>query len=249
MLDAIYDQRAFIWGDLVAQAARVYQVDLRHLHADTMAMTFAGLFANQPAVEGVPRLEPGYNPAGEWLQQLKLFALATGDGGLPVWFDALDGGTGDSTTYAPQFAAFAEHARLANFLPLEEIILLGDRKMPIEENQLTWLRLGLGYIGPVTLQEHHRQTLQELLAAGQRWEELPYVAQREAHKWPVWATSGPYGPQAARGTERLLGGGAYCGSQGSGRPHPLLVGAASVCPFGSPGEARSGPPSKRDASH
>lgn len=184
MLDAIYDQRAFIWGDLVANAARVYQVDLRRLHADTMAMTFAGLFADQPAVEGAPRLEPGYNPAGEWLQQLKLFALATGDGGLPVWFDTLDGGTGDSTTYAPQFAAFADHARLANFLPLEEVILLGDRKMPTEENQLTWLRLGLGYIGPVTMQDHHRQTLQELLAAGQNWEELPYVAQREAHKPP-----------------------------------------------------------------
>ncbi|MGC8946518.1 MAG: hypothetical protein ACP5N6_10245, partial [Anaerolineae bacterium] len=29
MLDAIYDQRAFIGGDLIAQAARVYQVDLR----------------------------------------------------------------------------------------------------------------------------------------------------------------------------------------------------------------------------
>ncbi|MGB9888013.1 MAG: IS1634 family transposase, partial [Moorellales bacterium] len=184
MLDAIYDQRAFIGGDLIAQAARVYQVDLRRLHADTMAMTFAGLFADQPATEGVPRLEPGYNPSGEWLQQLKLFALAAGDGGLPVWFDALDGGTGDSTTYAPQFAAFAEHARLANFLPLEEVILLGDRQMPTEENQLTWLRLGLGYIGPITMQDHHRQTLQELLAAGQHWEELPYVAQREAHKSP-----------------------------------------------------------------
>lgn len=184
MLDAIYDQRAFIWGDLIAQAARVYQVDLRRLHADTMALTFAGLFADQPAGEGVPRLEPGYNPTGEWLQQLKLFALASGDGGLPIWFDALDGGTGDSTTYAPQFAAFADHARLANFLPLEEIILFGDRKMPTEENQWTWLRLGLGYIGPITLQDHHRQTLQELLASGQGWEALPYVAQREANKQP-----------------------------------------------------------------
>jgi len=184
MLDALYDQRPFIWGDLVANTARVYQVDLRRLHADTMAMTFAGLFADQPAGEGVPRLEPGYNPAGEWRQQLKLFALAAGDGGLPVWFDPLDGGTGDSTTYAPQFAAFAEQARLANFLPLKEIILLGDRKMPTEENQLTWLRLNLGYIGPVTLQDHHRQTLRELLAAGQRWEKLPYVAQREANKPP-----------------------------------------------------------------
>ena len=91
-LDALYDQRAVIWGDLVANAARHYALDLRRLHADTMAMTFAGLFADQPADAGVPRLEPGDNPAGEWLQQLKLFALSVGDGGLPVWFDVLHGG-------------------------------------------------------------------------------------------------------------------------------------------------------------
>ena len=184
MLDAIYDQRALIWGNLVAKAARIYQVDLHRLHADTMAITFAGLFADQPAEEGVPRLEPGYNSKGEWTQQLKLFTLTTGDGGLPAWFDALDGGTGDSTTYAPQFKAFCEHARLASFLPLKEVILIGDRKMPTKENQLTWLRLGLGYIGPLSMQDHHRQTLRQLLAAGQGWKELPYVAQRDIDKEP-----------------------------------------------------------------
>ena len=173
MLEALYDQRAVIWGDLVAHAARCYQLDLHRLHADTMAMTFAGLFADQPAVAGVPRLEPGDNPAGEWLQQLQRFALAAGDGGLPVWFDVLDGGTGDSTTYAPQFAAFSDHVRLARFLPLEDVILLGDRKMPTAENQLTWLRLHLGYIGPITLQDHHRQTLRDLLEAGHPWQALP----------------------------------------------------------------------------
>jgi len=118
MLDALYDQRAVIWGDLVANAARYYELDLHRLHADTMAMTFAGLFADQPAVAGVPRLEPGYNPGGEWLQQLKLFALAAGDGGLPVWFDTLHGGTGDSTTYVPQFAAFSEHRTFDTILSL-----------------------------------------------------------------------------------------------------------------------------------
>lgn len=118
------------------------------------------------------------------MQQLKLFALAAGDGGLPVWFDTLDGGTGDSTTDVPQFAAFCEHARLSTFLPLEEVILIGDRKMPTQENQLTWLRLGLGYIGPVTMQENHCQTLQELLAAGRTWEEFPSAAQRDAEKDP-----------------------------------------------------------------
>src|SRR6266571_1134741 len=181
-LDALYDQRAVIWGDLIANAAQHYALDLHRLHADTMAMTFAGLFAAQPRDAGVPRLEPGYNPAGEWLQQLKLFALAAGDGGLPVWFDVLPGGTGDSTTYAPQFAAFSDHARLARFLPLEDIILIGDRKMPTADNQLTWLRLNLGYIGPITLQDHHRQTLRDVLEAGHTWQSLPYVAKRDEAK-------------------------------------------------------------------
>jgi len=188
MLDALYDQRAVIWGDVVANAARHYGLDLHRLHADTMAMTFAGLFADQPSDAGVPRLEPGYNPAGEWLQQLKLFALTAGDGGVPVWFDMLSGGTGDSTTYAPQFAAFSNHARLARFLPLEDIILIGDRKMPTAENQVTWLRLHLGYIGPITLQDHHRQTLRDLLDAGHTWQALPYVAKRDEAKRPAQRT-------------------------------------------------------------
>ena len=188
MLDGLYPQRAVIWGDLIANAALRYALDLHRLHADTMAMTFAGLFAEQPAVAGAPRLEPGYNPAGEWLQQLKLFALAAGDGGLPVWFDVLHGGTGDSTTYAPKFAAFSYQARLARCLPLGDIILMGDLKMPTAENQLTWLRLNLGYIGPITLQDHHRQTLRDVLEAGHPWQALPYVAKREAAKLPALRT-------------------------------------------------------------
>ena len=181
-LDALYDQRAVIWGDLIAKAAQHYALDLHRLHADPMAMTCAGLCAAQPAIAGVPRLEPGYNPAGEWLQQLQLFALAAGDGGLPGWFDVRPGGTGDSTPYAPQCAAFSAHARLARFLPLEDSILIGDRTMPTADNQLTWLRLHLGDIGPLTLQDHHRQTLRDVLEAGHPWPSLPYVATRESAK-------------------------------------------------------------------
>lgn len=182
MLDAIYDGRAVIWGELVGRAARVYELNLSRLHADTAPIKFAGLFADQPKEEGVPRLEPGYNPQGEWVQQLKLFALAAGDGGLPVWYDALSGGEGDSPNYVPQFEAFCEHAQLATLLPLDEVIVLGDRKMPTEENQLAWLRMNVSYIGPTTMQDHHRDTLRELFAAGQSWAELPYVAQRDAGK-------------------------------------------------------------------
>jgi transposase len=183
MLDAVYDQRAMIWGELIGRASRLYELEMSRLHADTAPIKFAGLFAQQPeADEGVPRLEPGYNPQGEWVQQLKLFALAAGDGGLPVWFDALSGGKGDSPNYVPQFEAFSQHAQLSTLLPLEEIIVLGDRKMPTEDNQLAWLRLGVGYIGPTMTQSHHYQTLRELLKQGQAWTELPYVAQRDVNK-------------------------------------------------------------------
>ena len=183
MLDAIYDKRAVIWGEMIGRGSRVYEIEMRRLHADTAPIKFAGLFADQPEeAEGVARLEPGYNPQGEWVQQLKLFALATGDGGLPVWFDALSGGEGDSPNYVPQFEAFSQHAQLATRLPLEEIIVFGDRKMPTADNQLAWLRLGVGYIGPTTMQEHHQQRLRELLKGGEKWQELPYVAERDAKK-------------------------------------------------------------------
>ena len=182
MLDAIYDKRQVLWGELIAESVQAYQIDLSRLHADTAPIKFAGLFANQPEDVTVPKLEPGYNPQGEWVQQLKLFALAAGDGGLPVWFDALSGGEGDSPNYVPQFEAFCQHAELATLLPLDQVIVLGDRKMPTEENQLSWLRLGVGFIGPVTMQDHHRQTLRTLLGASQTWTELPYVAQRDAGK-------------------------------------------------------------------
>ncbi len=179
LLDALYPQRAILWGEVIGRAARVYEIDLSRLHADTMPIKFAGLFAQQPGDEAVPRLEPGYNPQGEWVQQLKLFALAAGDGRLPVWFDALSGGTGDSPTYVPQFEAFCQHAQLATLLPLKEVIVIGDRKMPTVENQLAWLRLGVSYIGPTTMQDHHQQTLRTLLDDGHSWTVLPYVAQRE----------------------------------------------------------------------
>src|SRR6266481_4965911 len=182
LLDSMYPRRAMIWGEVIARAAQAYAIDLSRLHADTMPIKFAGLFAQQSGDETVPRLEPGYNPQGEWVQQLKLFALAAGDGGVPVWFDALSGGTGDSPTYVPQFEAFCQHAQLATLLPLDEVIVIGERKMPTVDNQLAGLRLGVSYIGPTTMQDSHRQALRTLLDEGQSWTALPYVAGRETDK-------------------------------------------------------------------
>jgi transposase len=101
-----------------------------------MPLKFAGQFAEQSADATVARLETGYNPQGEWVKQLKVFALAAGDEGVPVWFAVLSGGSSDSPAYVPQFAALCQHADLAQYLPLDEIVIFGDRKLPTQENQL-----------------------------------------------------------------------------------------------------------------
>jgi len=68
---------------------------------------------------------------------------------------------------------------------LEDILLMGDRKMPTAENPLPWLRLNLGDIGPITLQDPHRQTLRDVWEAGHTWQAVPYVATREAATPPA----------------------------------------------------------------
>jgi hypothetical protein len=173
LLDALSDQRAVIWGDVVATAARDYGLAWPRLPADPRAMTFAGLCADPPTAAGGPRLEPGANPAGAWWQPLTLCALAAGDGGLPVWFEVRPGGAGDRTPYAPPCAACSAQARLARCLPVEDSILMGDRKRPTAANQWTWWRRKLGDIGPMTLPAHHRQSLRALWAAGRAGPALP----------------------------------------------------------------------------
>jgi hypothetical protein len=165
-LDALSDQRAVIWGALIAPAAQHEALALPRLPADTMAMTFAGLWAAQPAREGVPRLEPGSHPAGEGLQHVQRCALAAGEGGLPVWLDVLPGGPGASTTSAPPCAACSAPARLARLVPWEDILLMGDRNMPTADNPWPWLRLPLGSIAPLTLPDQHRPTRRDVVEAG-----------------------------------------------------------------------------------
>jgi hypothetical protein len=56
------------------------------------------------------------------------------------------GGEGDSPNHVLQFEVFCERAQLATMSPLDEVIVLGDRKTPTEKNQLAWLQLNVSCI-------------------------------------------------------------------------------------------------------
>lgn len=62
-------------------AGEMYGIDLYCLLADTIAITFAGFFPDQTANEEAPHLETVYDSKGEWVRQLKLFALFSSDDG------------------------------------------------------------------------------------------------------------------------------------------------------------------------
>ncbi|WP_347243423.1 hypothetical protein [Thermogutta sp.] len=73
---------------------------------------------------------------------------------------------------------------MANFSTSDEVIFLGDRQMPTEENQWTWLRLGLGLhwshhdAGPSL--PNPAGTVGHRSVLGR----ATYVAQQEAHESP-----------------------------------------------------------------
>jgi hypothetical protein len=68
------------------------------------------------------------------------------------------------------------------------MLLLGDRQRPPAENPWTWRRLPLGDIGPLTLPDQPCQALRAVVAAGQTWQGLPSMAQRDPAKPPAQRT-------------------------------------------------------------
>jgi len=228
---ALDAQRAVLWGARIAPAAQPSARDVPRLPADPMAMTLAGRLAAHPAMAGVPRLEPGDHPAGEGLPPWPRWALAAGDGGLPVGVDVRPGGTGDRPTAAPPGAACSAQARLARLGPLEALLRLGDRPRPTADPQVTGWRLQRGSRGPLPLQAPHRQPRRDGGDAGPPWPSWPAVAQRESATrlaprtparglGPPVTVSAPHAPSRP-GSGRPLEGPARAGARRErARRHP-----------------------------
>ena len=120
-LDAIAAHQRDIWLDIVSQALRRFNIDLRFLFYDLTALVLQGAYSDSQLA--------GYGfahntPSGK--QKVKLGATASADGAIPADYAAHAGRTADMATVQENMA------RLCRLLerqgqPLSEVLLIGDR--------------------------------------------------------------------------------------------------------------------------
>ncbi len=155
-LDAIAAHQRDIWLDVVSQALRRFEIDLRFLFYDLTALVAQGAYANSALVDsGFAHNTPSNK------QKVKLGATASADGAIPA----------DYAPYAGRTAAMAtvqDHmARLCRLLerqgqPLSEVLLIGDRANLDDELALVYKDKHLKYLAGL---QPRKQAHGELLVA------------------------------------------------------------------------------------
>jgi transposase len=139
-LDAIATHQRDIWLDIVHQALRRFDLDLRFLFYDLTALVAHGAYPDSALVDY------GFahnTPSGK--QKVKLGVTATGDGAAPIEYAALSGRTADMTTVQDNMA------RLCRLLErrgqtLSDVLLIGDRANLDDELAVAYTDQHLKYL-------------------------------------------------------------------------------------------------------
>jgi transposase len=139
-LDAIAAHQRDIWLDIVSQALRRFNIDLRFLFYDLTALVAQGAYADSQVVDyGFAHNTPSDK------QKVKLGATASADGAIPADYAAHAGRTADMATVQENMA------RLCRLLerqgqPLSEVLLIGDRANLNDELALAYTDKQLKYL-------------------------------------------------------------------------------------------------------
>lgn len=139
-LDAIAAHQRDIWLDIVSQALRRFEIDLRFLFYDLTALVAQGAYSDSQLVDY------GFahnTPSGK--QKVKLGATASADGGIPVDYAVHAGRTADLATVQDNMA------RLCRLLerqgqPVSNVLLIGDRTNLNDELALAYADKHLKYL-------------------------------------------------------------------------------------------------------
>jgi hypothetical protein len=139
-LDAIAEHQRDIWLDIVSQALRRFDIDLRFLFYDLTALVAHGAYTDSQLVDyGFAHNTPSDK------QKIKLGATASADGAIPAEYAAHSGRTADMATVQDNMA------RLCRLLarqgqPLSKVLLIGDRANLNDELALAYTDKQLKYL-------------------------------------------------------------------------------------------------------
>jgi transposase len=182
-LDAIAPELDRITGSVGAQAISMFGLDTSRLHWDMTSISLYGAYDHADPDHPAPRFGHPKDRRPD-LKQIQAGLAVTGDGGVPVFHRAYDGGAGEVAQVVGAMTALQKMAKPQEFL------LVGDSKLVSYTNVSAMITSGVGFIAPASKTYTPAATLAALDLDSAI--EVDYVAQRDADT-----------PAAARGRWRV----------------------------------------------
>jgi transposase len=175
-LDAIAPQLEQIVGSVGARAIAAFGLDTARLHWDMTSISLYGAYEDPEEGFVAPRFGHPKDRRPD-LKQVQTGLAVSGDGGVPVFHRAYDGGAGEVAQVAGAMRALRTLAGERRFL------LVGDSKLVSYANLRDLLAAGVDFIAPAS----KTYVPAEVLAALDVQAAVPvdYLAERDAGKDPA----------------------------------------------------------------
>jgi transposase len=174
-LDAIAPNLDQIVGSVGARAIAAFGLDVARLHWDMTSISLYGAYDGPEEGFVAPRFGHPKDRRPD-LKQVQTGLAVAGDGGVPVWHRAYDGGAGEVAQVAGAMRALAELAGERRFL------MVGDSKLVSYANLRAIMAAKLEFIAPASKTYVPAQVLAALDPATAT--PVDYVAKRDAGRPP-----------------------------------------------------------------
>jgi transposase len=140
-LDALAPQLEQVVGSVGARAIAVFGVDVARLHWDMTSISLYGAYDEAEAGFAAPRWGKPKDRRPD-LKQVQTGLAVSGDGGVPVWHRAYDGGAGEVAQVTGAMTALKELAGQ------RKLLLVGDSKLISRGNVLAMNQARISFIAP-----------------------------------------------------------------------------------------------------
>ena len=142
-LDAIAPELDRIVGSVGAQAITGFGIDVARLHWDMTSISLYGAYDEVEAGFAAPGWGHPKDRRPD-LKQVQTGLAVAGDGGIPVWHHAYDGGAGEVAQVVGAMTALRELAGRRG------VLLVGDSKLISRANVVAMGRAGVDFIAPAS---------------------------------------------------------------------------------------------------
>jgi Domain of unknown function (DUF4277) len=186
-LDALAPQLDLVIGSVGVRAIASFGIDVARLHWDMTSISLYGVYDDPEAGFAAPRWGKPKDRRPD-LKQVQTGLAVTGDGGVPVWHRAYDGGAGEVAQVAGTMTALKELAGK------RKMLLVGDSKLVSRGNILAMNTARVAFIAPAGktyLPAIHLRALDPQAACP-----VDYIAERDQQT-----------PPQRRGSYRVVEGG------------------------------------------